>query len=64
MTYHNGKTLSLEYEPAGPLLKSYVGFQEFNAACDRFLSKRGLLSKDGWRRSEWLYGRRSKKAAS
>lgn len=64
MTYHNGQTLSLEYEPAGPLLKQYVGFQEFNRACDRFLSKRGLLSKDGWRRSEWLYGRRSKKASS
>lgn len=58
MTYKNGKTLGLEYEPAGPLCGRFaVDFRALNRACDRFLAKRGLIAAPSFRRSEWLYGR-------
>lgn len=56
MTYQNGKTLGLEYEPAGPLC-GQLDFRAFNRACDRFLVKRGLITAPSFRRSEWLFGR-------
>ena len=64
MTLHNGKTLALEYEPTGPLFgRLMLEAQSINAACDRFLARRGLITAPSFRRSEWLYGRAPKRRA-
>ena len=46
MTYRNGKPMSLEYEPSGPLCGRFeVDFRAINIACDRFLAGRNLATK-------------------
>jgi len=64
MTLHNGKTLALEYEPTGPLFgRLMLEARSINAACDRFLAKRGLMTQPSFRRSEWLFGRSNRRAS-
>ena len=63
MTLHNGKTLALEYEPTGPLFgRLMLEAQSINAACDRFLAKRGLLTQPCFRNSDFIFGRGKRRA--
>ena len=63
MTLHNGKTLSLEYEPTGPLFgRLMLEAESINAACDRFLAKRGLITQPSFRNSGFIFGRGKRRA--
>lgn len=58
MTLRNGKVHRIEGAVPGVPRISHL---EIQAACNKFLARRGLHAP-GFRRSEWLYGRPAMKA--
>ena len=54
----NRELIALEYEPAGI---DITGWQEVQAACDRFLKARGIKSTGGWKGHDFLYAPRKRK---
>jgi len=56
MTKKNHTILAIE---AGVPGCPQINHLEIHKACDRFLSKRGLIAGANFRRSEWLFGRPS-----